>query len=74
MMFLITDQSADFATYQIGGKAANLYKLKNWGLQVPKWLVIPAYNLHSLIQECGSNRKLWEDKVNHFEIPTSFIN
>lgn len=73
-MFYIKDSENENASqYTIGGKAGNLYKLKGWGLQVPKWIVIPAENLETLILECGSNKELWKKKTNTFDIPDSML-
>lgn len=49
-MQFISDIDSDTAKkFTIGGKARNLYRLKQSGLMVPKWIVIPQEIVSSLI-------------------------
>lgn len=68
---------------EVGGKAKNLFRLQELGMNVPKWMVIPQESLLSLIpqqlQEGDNNKKiiehlesLWLGDAFHEEVKNYF--
>ena len=59
----------------IGGKARNLYHLQDFGLNVPKWVVIPQETLQSIVPEAiqNANYQTIINFINEFKIEDSFI-
>lgn len=51
MRFLKNDNDFSPGDFRIGGKAANLFALKHIGLQVPRFVVLPAESLEEIVPE-----------------------
>ncbi|ASS48654.1 MAG: phosphoenolpyruvate synthase [Candidatus Fluviicola riflensis] len=73
----ITDDQHELARqFTIGGKARNLYRLKELGMNVPSWIVIPQETLLEFIPEekrFGSNAEVARF-IAQMEIPESLLN
>lgn len=76
MQFLKDIQHDQLTDKTIGGKARNLYRLKEMGFNVPKWIVIPQETLFeivpSAVQKEGYTSIL--NFIERYSIPDSFIN
>ncbi|HEY6161462.1 MAG TPA: PEP/pyruvate-binding domain-containing protein [Bacteroidia bacterium] len=59
----------------IGGKAKNLFRLQEIGLNVPQWIVIPQETLQEVVPEeiQGGSREGILSHLNSFMIPQRFI-
>src|ERR1700741_3716597 len=68
-MQFITQQDPNFRS---GGKASNLFILKNAGLNVPKFAVIPAEVLLNIIP--GTKDPEIPKAITNFQIPPTFLN
>jgi rifampicin phosphotransferase len=76
-MIFITDIQSDIAEkYTIGGKAANLFRLKKTGLTVPKWIVIPQETFSSIVPLSlhGDSYANIISFINSYSVPQYFIN
>ncbi len=73
----ISSENREAPASEIGGKAANLAFMKNLGLPVPDWVVIPASALHDIIEDVVRNDGASDAKIlntiRKFEIPDNFI-
>ncbi|HRI00578.1 MAG TPA: PEP/pyruvate-binding domain-containing protein [Saprospiraceae bacterium] len=75
-MKYINDIDTDTAEkFSIGGKARNLFRLKQSGLRVPQWLVIPQEALSSIVPLEIQNQDYISiiEFINSYKIPASFI-
>ncbi len=75
MNFITNEQAETALKKTIGGKARNLFRLKEIGLTVPKWLVIPQEELASIVPEAAQNQeyKAITAFINSFQIPKLFL-
>ncbi len=55
MISLSSENKSDLQRFHIGGKAGNLYRLQELGLNVPRFIVIPQEVLHDSIPESIRN-------------------
>ncbi|MFL5754491.1 MAG: PEP/pyruvate-binding domain-containing protein [Bacteroidia bacterium] len=67
-MYFISQRNTEHTT---GGKAGNLFVLKEAGLNIPKFVVIPAEVLLSLIE--GKKSEDLSSAITNFQIPEKFI-
>ena len=77
------DHSKQLLSEEIGGKAKNLFHLKELGMNVPKWMVIPQESLLTLIPDNLITKKdnkqiteyienLWLGEAFHIEVKNYF--
>ncbi|MBK9317702.1 MAG: phosphoenolpyruvate synthase [Bacteroidetes bacterium] len=55
MISLSSENKSDLQRFHIGGKAGNLYRLQELGLNVPRFIVIPQEVLHDYVPESIRN-------------------
>jgi phosphoenolpyruvate synthase/pyruvate phosphate dikinase len=55
MISLSSENKPDLQRFHIGGKAGNLYRLQELGLNVPRFIVIPQEVLHHYLPESIRN-------------------
>ncbi len=73
MKYYKSDQGAEALKLNIGGKARNLYHLKEIGLTVPDWIVIPHEELSLLlIQRQSSTDENTEEFIQSIKLPEGF--
>jgi rifampicin phosphotransferase len=60
MLFITQDQPESATRYTTGGKAENLFRLKEYGFNIPDWIVIPLEILSDIFQyeSIGRENKL----------------
>jgi phosphoenolpyruvate synthase/pyruvate phosphate dikinase len=51
MISLSSENKPDLQRFHIGGKAGNLFRLQELGLNVPRFIVIPQEVLHHYVPE-----------------------
>lgn len=75
MNFLTDIESETALRKNIGGKARNLYHLKEMGLQVPKWAVIPQEEFCSILLPVAQPDEYKQviDFIRSYAIPSSFM-
>lgn len=75
MQFISDIDSYTADKFTIGGKARNLYRLKQSGFSVPKWIVIPQEIVASIIPAEIQNEAYSKiiAFINSYKIPSSFI-
>jgi pyruvate,water dikinase len=71
MQYLDSDEK-NTELSEVGGKAANLYKLRSFGLNVPDWIVLPQTVLAAII-EADDDEKAIREKINAYVFPPDFI-
>lgn len=75
MDFLTDIQQVQSINRTIGGKARNLYRLKEIGMNVPKWIVIPQETFADLIPQTIKTESAESIAafIRNYSIPDSFI-
>lgn len=76
MFYLKHTQPLEVSAYGIGGKARNLFELKQAGLPVPEWVVIPQETLFEICEK----KEIYPDdieiaiqKINNYQISSTVI-
>jgi phosphohistidine swiveling domain-containing protein len=73
-MNIITENDIDQINLnKTGGKGTNLLKLKNQGFQVPKFIIIPADELHALTTEKSESGQSIINFIQHYQFSDEII-